>query len=183
MNVNQMLLEIIEKKYQELSSFKKTGIFEKITNFEGNAIGQIGEQFIKTVLKELGFQLQETAAVVHDEFDILLADGTKIEIKTARMGLKNEIFQFNGINPHYNYDYIFCIGLSTQAAYFKIINGKIFYDHKKRKFYLNVDDKPKQLVAMNPGNQANYKLTLSKKHLNTIENLTISICQTFKNKK
>ena len=144
----------MKKNTKNCLPLKKTGIFEKITNFEGNAIGQIGEQFIKTVLKELGFQPQETAAVVHDEFDILLNDGTKIEVKTARMGLKNEIFQFNGINPHYNYDYIFCIGLSTDVAYFKIINGKIIYDHKKRKFYLNVDDKPKQLVAMNPGNQA-----------------------------
>jgi hypothetical protein len=44
-------------------------------------------------------KFDETKKNVHDEFDIKLEDGTKIEIKTARKGRKKDAFQFNGINP------------------------------------------------------------------------------------
>lgn len=113
--------------------------------------------------------MQEFGEVIHDEFDICLEDGTKIEIKTARLGLKSNTFQFNGINPNYNCDFIICIGLSAQAAFFKIIGGEKIYNHKTRKFYLNVDNKQRQIVAMNPHNQANFKLTLNLKDLEKIE--------------
>lgn len=176
MDINHLLLEIIESKYNELQKYKeKSGIFEKIVNFEGNAIGQIGEKFVKEVFRGLGIKMQDFGEVVHDEFDICLENNTKIEIKTARKGLKNNTFQFSGINPHYNCDYILCIGLSLEAAFFKIIKGNKIYNHKERKFYLKVNDKERQLVAMNPGNQANYKLTLQLKDLDRIETFIDSI--------
>ena len=84
MNLNDLLKKLIEEKYNELAKFKENGIFEKINEFEGNAVGQIGE--------------------------------------------KN-------------------------------------YNHKTRKFYLNVENEQKQIVAMNPQNQANFKLTLQLKDL------------------
>lgn len=105
--------------------------------------------------------------VVHDEYD-LISNGKKIEIKTARKGLKNDSFQFNGINPIYNHDYIFLIGLATDKIYYKILDGKSKYDHTQRKHYLTVNNKQKQLVAMNPGNSVNYKLTLRLKDLDDI---------------
>ena len=80
MNLNDLLKKLIEEKYNELAKFKENGIFEKINDFEGNAVGQIGEKI---------------------------------------------------------------------------------YNHKTRKFYLNVENEQKQIVAMNPQNQANFKLTLS----------------------
>lgn len=49
-NVNELLLQTIEDKYNELLALKQGGIFEKINDFEGNAIGQIGEKFVKAVL-------------------------------------------------------------------------------------------------------------------------------------
>lgn len=179
MNINELLLQTIEDKYNELKNFKKSGIFEKINEFEGNAIGQIGEKFVKKVFLALNLQMQEFGEVIHDEFDICLNDGTKIEIKTARKGLKNNTFQFNGINPNYNCDYIICIGLSPQQAFFKIISGEKIYNHKTRKFYLKVDDKLRQIVAMNPHNQANYKLTLTLKHLKNIENFESELRKIF----
>lgn len=39
MNVNELLLQTIEDKYNELLALKQGGIFEKINDFEGNAIG------------------------------------------------------------------------------------------------------------------------------------------------
>ena len=179
MNLNEILKDLIEEKYNELAKFKENGIFEKINEFEGNAVGQIGEKFVKIVFEKLGIKMQEFGEVIHDEFDICLMDGTKIEIKTARKGLKNDSFQFNGINPNYNCKYIICVGLSAKAAFFKIVSGEKIYNHKTRKFYLNVDGKPKQIVAMNPQNQANYKLTLTLKELEKIENFESKLKEIF----
>lgn len=168
MDINGLLEKIIENKYRELNfDSLEQGRFCKIRYFEGNAIGQIGENFVKQLFRENAFPLDEDKGVVHDEYDIL-SKGKKIEIKTARKGLKNNTFQFNGINPSYNHDLIILLGLTADNAYYKILDGKATYDHQKRKYFLKVDSVLKQLVAMNPGNSVNYKLTLSLKVLKPI---------------
>ena len=43
MNLNDLLKKLIEGKYNELAKFKENGIFEKINEFQGNAVGQIGK--------------------------------------------------------------------------------------------------------------------------------------------
>lgn len=179
MNLNDLLEKLIEEKYNELAKFKENGIFEKINEFEGNAVGQIGEKFVKMVFANLGLNMQDFGEVIHDEFDICLEDGTKIEIKTARKWLKNNSFQFNGINPNYNCKFIICIGLSAKAAFFKIVSGEKIYNHKTRKFYLNVENEQKQIVAMNPQNQANFKLTLQLKDLEPIDNFENRLKEVF----
>lgn len=39
MDLEKLLLELIEQKYSEVQKKQKSGIFEKILHFEGNAIG------------------------------------------------------------------------------------------------------------------------------------------------
>lgn len=173
MDLEKLLLELIEQKYSEVQKKQKSGIFEKILHFEGNAIGQIGEKFVKEVFKALNLPLDELPQeIIHDEFD-LLSNGKKIEIKTARKGLNNNTFQFNGINPKYNYDYIL-LGITTQSVHYYIVNKKqdYHYNHTLRKEYIKVNGKDKQLVMMNPGNQVNLKLTLNLKDLKPIVNFT-----------
>lgn len=106
--INTILKEIIGNKYNELNAYKEQGIFDKINELEGNAIGQIGERFIKKIFTKLNIKMKDFGDVIHDEFDICLDDDeeTKIEIKTAIKGLKNNSLQFNGINPNYNCKYI-----------------------------------------------------------------------------
>lgn len=171
--IKELLLKIIEDKHSELQNFKQIGIFSKINDFEGNAIGQIGEKFIKELFAILNLPLDTIdKKIIHDEFD-LLSNGKKIEIKTARKGLKNNTFQFNGINPKYNYDYIILLGLTYEDIYYYIIDKKqdYKYDHKTRKELIKINDKFKQLVAMNPGNAVNLKLTLNLKELKNNESL------------
>lgn len=171
--VKKLLLEIIEEKYQELQKYEHNGIFSKIKGFEGNAIGQVGEKFIKELFLKLNLPLDNIhKEIIHDEFD-LLSNGKKIEIKTARKGLRNDRFQFNGINPKYNYDYIILIGITYDDVCYYIIDKKqdYKYDHKERKEYIKIGDKFKQLVQMNPGNAVNLKLTLNLKELKNSEKL------------
>lgn len=54
MNINEILSQIIEEKYRQLQQVQtKEGIFAKINSFEGNAVGQIGEAFVKTIFEKL----------------------------------------------------------------------------------------------------------------------------------
>ncbi|CRF48081.1 restriction endonuclease [Helicobacter heilmannii] len=124
---------------------------------------------MEEVFKALGLPLNFNKEVIHDEYD-LLSQGRKIEIKTARKGLRNNTFQFNGINPKYNYDYIILLGISANDLLYYIIDKKQdhSYKHKECKDTIRINGKEKQLVAMNPGNLANYKLTLSLKDLKPI---------------
>lgn len=179
--IKEILLEIIEEKHKELEVFKQEGIFSKIKDFEGNAIGQIGEKFMKALFIALNLPLDsENKDIIHDEFD-LLSNGKKIEIKTARKGLKNNTFQFNGINPKYNYDYIILLGITYDDLYYYIIDKKqdYQYDHKSRKDFIKINDKYKQLVSMNPGNAVNLKLTLNLKELKNYQNLSDELMALF----
>lgn len=170
-DVNIIMEDIINEKYQELNSTnEQNDRFVKIKTFEGNAIGQIGENFVKKVFRSYNIPMLDLGKeIVHDEYD-LISNNMKIEVKTARKGIKNNTFQFNGINPIYNHDYIFLIGITTNHIYYKIIDGHSIYDHTKRKHYLSVNGRRKQLVSMNPGNVVNYKLTLNLSDLDDIAN-------------
>lgn len=180
MNINNLLKKIIEEKYEELRlGEQETGLLYKIKYFEGNAIGQIGESFIKQLFLQNNLPLDDNRDNVHDEYDILSA-GAKIEIKTARKGSKKKTFQFNGINPSYNHDYIVLLGLTVDKAYYRIISGRSTYNHKKRKYYIKVGSKDKQLVAMNPGNAVNYKLTLTLTDLLPLDSLNQDLISLFK---
>lgn len=175
-DVKRTLINVINSKYNELNLDKKNnGIFGKIRYFEGNAIGQIGETFIKSIYNDLGISLDDDRKVVHDEYDILL-NKKKIEIKTATAKNGIKCFQFNGINPDYNHDYIILIGLTIEKIYYYFINKKdIFYDHKNRGKYVKINkDKNKKLVEMNPNNTVNLKLTMNINEMNELDNIFIN---------
>lgn len=88
MNINEILSQIIEEKYRQLQQVQtKEGIFAKINSFEGNAVGQIGEAFVKTIFEKLQIPIDDKRQTIHDEFDIL-SNGRKIEIKNRSKGLK-----------------------------------------------------------------------------------------------
>ena len=101
-----------------------------------------------------------------------------IEIKTARKGKIKDTFQFNGINPKYNHNFIVFVGILEDNLLYRILSkSKIKYEHKNKKgrkkyvYIVNLGTIEKQLVEMNPGNQTNYKLTLNKKELEDINNI------------
>ncbi|MCE8159148.1 MAG: restriction endonuclease [Candidatus Moeniiplasma glomeromycotorum] len=166
--------EIIDKKYEELNYDKrnKNNIFWKIREFEANAIGQIGEEFVREIFKKFNLKFDETKKNIHDEYDILLKNGIKIEVKTARKGKNNDTFQFNGINPRYTPDFIVFVGILENDLIYRILSkSKVSYRHKGRKFMVDLETTEKQLVKMNPNNEVNFKLTLNKKELKDINSL------------
>ena len=171
----ELMQKIIDKKYEELNYDKrnKNNIFWKITEFEANAIGQIGEGFVKEVFRKFNVKFDDTKKHIHDEYDILLDDGTKIEIKTARKG-KRDIFQFNAINPKYNFDYIICVAILEDDLLYRIIGkNKIQYVHKERRWFVDLEEtnEKRKLVSMNVDSQEIFKLVLNKKYLKDISDM------------
>ncbi|MBW0594694.1 hypothetical protein HUN03_00288 [Mycoplasmopsis anatis] len=115
---------------------------------------------MKSLMSEYGVVKNE--GITHNEYDIIMENGIRFEIKTARIG-RNNSFQFNGINPNYNYDYLICIGICSDKAVYKIFNkSSIIYVHDKnnRGYYMKEADINKKLSSMNPSNNVNLKLTL-----------------------
>ena len=166
---------IIESKFSklELNDVDKNLPFWKIRFFEGNAIGQIGHAFLIRILNELGIDHNDQQYGEHTEYD-LISNNKKIEIKTARNSTRNTC-QFNGLNPNYNYDFVFLLGIKKEEIRYKLISKKkINYVHSERSWYVNCEvngnSKLKKLVSMNPGNTVNNKLTLSWKELEVFEN-------------
>ncbi len=161
MNLEEKFVEIIERKHRELNLGKDySQKFSKIRDFEANAIGQIGEEYLKLVINSISEIIDD--GVIHNEYDILTKSGKYIEIKTARKGRKNNTFQFNGINPRYNYDFMICLGICEDKILYRIFQkAEIQYIHKDRHYYIIQNDLKRQLVQMNPDNHVNFKLTMS----------------------
>lgn len=180
-DLNSILKEIIERKHKELGLGKDyNSIFSKIKDFEANAIGQIGEEYARKICRSITAIEQNIDDTVHNEFDISTKNGIEIEVKTARFG-KRGTFQFGGIEPRRNYNYILCIGICLDKVVYRIFShDSIIYNHLQKKYFIEQDDGlKKQLVQMNPGNLVNYKLTMSLKQMFNIENLPIELNKIF----
>lgn len=175
MNLEQKFIEIIERKHFELNLGKDYNQkFSKIRDFEGNAIGQIGEEYIKTIIADITEILDD--GVIHNEYDVLTKKGIYFEVKTARKGRTNNTFQFNGINPRYNYNYLICLGICEDKLVYRIFEkSDIQYIHKDRNHYIIQGNYKRQLVQMNPDNLVNLKLTISLSDMREITTLVAEL--------
>jgi len=159
-----ILSGLIDIKYDEIKS--NEGKFAKIKNLQSNYVGQIGEEYVKQILHHISnYEWQPT---LHGEYDILLKSGIKIEVKTATKGCKVDSFQFNSINPSYNFDFLVCVGICDDKVMFRIFKKseiKTIDTDGIISYYIEQDNLRKKISAMNPGNEVSHKLTLSTKQL------------------
>lgn len=179
--LNDILISIIKRKHEELGLGKDYNhIFSKIKDFEANAIGQIGEEYARKICRHVTDIEQNNDDTVHNEFDISTKSGIKIEVKTARLG-KKCTFQFNGIEPRRNYDYILCIGICLDKVVHRIFShDNIKYNHPTRRYFITQKGGfKKQLVKMNPDNLVSYKLTTTPKQMFEIEELPLELSKIF----
>lgn len=170
-DIDNRFLEIIEQKHKELNLGKDySKKFSKIKDFEANAIGQIGETFVKELVSNYTEIIVDD--VIHNEYDVKTKNNIYFEVKTARKGRTNNTFQFNGINPNYNYDYLICLGVCEDVLLYRMfLKNEIHYVHKNRKHVITQGNFERKLVQMNPNNLVNFKLTISIKDLHPISEL------------
>lgn len=176
----QIVKKVVDNKYDLLyKNQNKDKIFWKINFFEANAIGDIGHKIITKILDNSNIKRSVHTYGYHDEFDLILYDKHKIEIKTARNSQKNTL-QFNGIDPRHNHDYIIFLGLSSENIKYRIARkNDIIWNHSKKGYYIKycVDglQKQKKLTKMNPDNNSSHKITFNWKEMLFFDGFLINI--------
>lgn len=91
MDLEQTFLKIIEKKHKELNLGQDyNAIFSKIRDFEANAIGQIGEEFLKSVLNAIDGVIND--GIIHDEYDIMTKSGVSLKSKPRKKAEPTTLF-------------------------------------------------------------------------------------------
>lgn len=151
-----------------------TATLAKCFELQSNYSGTSGELLIKRIMSEKGAKVINED-VTHDFYDVKASyDGLSektYEIKTARMDL-NGNFQFDGITPENEFDFIILLAVKPEGILFNMQHRSSFstlidesngpYAGKKRwKLF-------KKLTPMHKGTlDGGLKLTMSQKDLNT----------------
>ena len=124
-------------------------------------IGDVGQDFIREWCKELGLKW-EGAGGRQSPWDARIKDVT-FEIKTATEDVHGN-FQFNHIRHHREYQALLCLGISPGAV--------LFDAWRKGEVAEGVAG---NLVTMDAGSSATFKLTKKRQDLRPIEQLETRI--------
>ena len=149
------IFRLVIEKYNNHNKWL-TGDFIKVKTLGNSKIGKLGEDFIEAICKELNWKYKRMRA--NGEYDIEIKN-KKYEIKSASEDTSGK-FQFNNIRYDYQYDYILCVGVSPNDLWFGLFDKSGI-----------VTGKYGRLVSMGGGQNAQFKLTKSKKELMTIMEL------------
>lgn len=153
MNALKLLKEIAEKKKPQSKWVGST--FEIIKNMPTSSKGEVGEEFIFQLSKELIDKNVSINPHKRNAYDMTILH-KKVEIKIATEDTAGS-FQFNGIRFHRIYDFLLVLGISPENVYFNIYSAA---DIKTQKIGI--------LVPMEKGAVGNQKLTRKKEQLYNI---------------
>jgi len=142
-------------------------IFSNIKTLSNTKVGTVGQDFIEKLCHELKFECKFPLNTSGDRatqspWDIQIC-GVKFELKTATEDISNH-FQFNHIRYHRSYEALLCLGVSPDNLYFGIWSKADV-----------TTGKAGNLVSMEKGANASYKLTKSKEQLYSLEDFNENI--------
>ena len=150
------------------------GDFIGIKTISNTNVGAVGQEFIECVCDELKISFEtpknKNNKVARSPWDIKIHD-IEFELKTATEDTTGK-FQFNHVRYHRNYHALLCLGVSPNNLYFNLWSKADV-----------VTQKAGNLVSMEKGANASYKLTKSKQDLHPIElfeNTIKTFSETFK---
>ncbi len=129
--------------------------FEVLKFISTTEKGDIGEDFLATLLDKCGYKYIEVVTGHRGQYDVAIKDKTgknvvEFEVKVATEDV-NSHFQFNGIRYDTKYTHLFCFGISPDDISYIIINKNDLNKHS--------------MVSMAKNSNASFKLTKSKKNL------------------
>lgn len=152
-------LAILDKVLLRHNDAKKwDGVrFSKIKIISNTKVGTVGQNFVEELCKQLRFKIEFPQGKVRKRtpigpWDIKIENQT-FEVKTATEDIK-ELFQFNHIRYHRPYDALLCIGISLDRIFFAVWSKAEV-----------TTGKAGNLVSMEKGANASYKLTKKKSDL------------------
>ncbi|MCK4738325.1 MAG: hypothetical protein KAT46_00105 [Deltaproteobacteria bacterium] len=145
----------------------KSALFEKVKLIPNTKVGSVGQNFIERLCVELdipcSFPVNEKGKrLTQNSWDIKILD-IEFELKTATEDT-NKHFQFNHIRYHRQYEGLLCLGVSPADLYFGIWSKADV-----------TTGKAGNLVSMEKGANASYKLTKKPDQLNPIDSFQTEI--------
>jgi len=137
-----------------------SGDFVEIKKISNTNVGAVGQEFIECVCDELKISFEtpknKQNKTARSPWDIKI-NKIEFELKTATEDIGGK-FQFNHIRYHRDYDALLCLGVSPNNLYFNIWSKADVTTNKVG-----------NLVSMEKGANASYKLTKPKTELFAIE--------------
>lgn len=142
------------------------GDFVEIKKISNTNVGAVGQEFIESVCEELKIPFEtpknKKNKSARSPWDIKI-NNIQFELKTATEDTGDK-FQFNHIRYHRDYHALLCLGVSPNNLYFNLWSKADV-----------VTKKAGNLVTMEKGANASYKLTKSKHELLPIESFEDTI--------
>lgn len=154
-NYKDLFVEALKKNVDDPKW--NEGDFVGIKTVSNTKVGSIGQDFIEGLCKSLSiphsFPIREDKSrMTQSPWDIEIK-GVKFELKTATEDT-NGSFQFNHIRYHRPYDAVLCLGVTPNELYFGLWSKPDI-----------LTGKAGNLVTMEKGANASYKLTKKPSHL------------------
>ena len=161
----KILLEVLDG-YANASKWLDAP-FGKIKQLSNTHIGDVGQDFIARLCDEIGFECEfplnrRGARARQNPWDMKI-NGKSFEVKTATEDVSDS-FQFNHIRYHRPYDAVLCLGVAPDA---------VLFDAWSKAQIVTGD--AGNLVTMDRGSSATWKLTKRRDALRTIEEFEIHI--------
>lgn len=152
---NRLFAEALEKNVDNPKW--KEGNFIGIKTVSNTKVGSVGQDFIEGLCGALSipcnFPLRaDNTRMTQNSWDIDIL-GVKFELKTATEDVSG-CFQFNHIRYHRPYDAVLCLGVTPNELYFGLWSKADV-----------VTGRAGNLVSMEKGANASYKLTKKPKNL------------------
>jgi len=159
-NYSEILKDVIGK-YRDANKWDGAE-FEQMKRLSNSKVGDVGQEFIENICNELGFkcefpQNKKGVRARQSPWDIKI-NNIKFELKTAIEDVSGS-FQFNHIRYHRQYQAVLCLGISPTNISFGIWSKADI-----------TTGKAGNLVSMEKGANASYKLTKKPNVLNEIKN-------------
>lgn len=144
-----------------------SGEFNGIKTISNTKVGSVGLDFIESLCCELSIRIvfplkKDESRANQSPWDIEIND-IKFELKTATEDV-NGSFQFNHVRYHRPYDALLCLGVTPNELYFGMWSKADV-----------VTGKAGNLVTMEKGANASYKLTKKPKDLKPITEFSDTI--------
>lgn len=138
----------------------KEGDFIDIKIVSNTKVGSVGQDFIEGLCNALSIPLsfpvrKDNTRMTQNPWDIEIY-GVKFELKTATEDTSGS-FQFNHIRYHRSYDAVLCLGVTPNELYFGVWSKAEV-----------ATGKAGNLVSMEKGANASYKLTKKPSNLSPI---------------
>ncbi len=161
---NQILIEILKEHKNHPKWEVDNALFYNIKTISNTNVGQVGQDFIVALCDKLGIvcelPLNKKGRISkRNPWDIKL-NGVTFELKTATEDTCGS-FQFNHIRYHRPYEAVLCLGVSPCNLYFGVWSKADISTGKAG-----------NLVSMEKGANASYKLTKSVLHLHDIKHFS-----------